>query len=66
MDDCNLEKLAIKPGKLSPVFNRNVTEYNATVASNVDKLNVDPLTSDTGASYSISVRIFSSLKNGVD
>ncbi|XP_070181396.1 uncharacterized protein [Littorina saxatilis] len=54
MDDCNLEKLAIKPGKLSPAFNRNVTEYDVTVPSNVDKLNVDPMTSDTGASYSIS------------
>ncbi|XP_076442616.1 uncharacterized protein LOC143281313 isoform X2 [Babylonia areolata] len=54
MDDCNLEKLAIKPGKLSPGFNRNTTEYNAVVASNVDKLNIDPLTSDSGASYSIS------------
>ncbi|KAL8559643.1 hypothetical protein ACOMHN_008354 [Nucella lapillus] len=54
MDDCNLEKLAIKPGKLNPAFNRNVTEYNVVVASNVDKLNADPLTRDTGASYLIS------------
>lgn len=56
MDDCNLQKLSVKPGKLSPEFNRNITEYNVTVASIVDKLTLDLLTSDNGASYSISVR----------
>ncbi|XP_060079354.1 uncharacterized protein LOC132558767 [Ylistrum balloti] len=54
MDDCNLEKLAVKPGKLTPVFNKDTTEYAVTVASNVEKIRIDPLTSDTGASYSIS------------
>ena len=66
MDDCNLEKLEIKPGKLAPVFNKNVTEYSVTVPSEVDKLNVIPLTSDSGASYQISVCIllfFSELKS---
>lgn len=55
MDDCNLEKLVIKPGKLSPAFHRDTTEYNVTLPSNVTKIHVDPLTSDTGASYCISV-----------
>ncbi|XP_021370614.1 uncharacterized protein LOC110461476 [Mizuhopecten yessoensis] len=54
MDDCNLEKLAVKPGKLTPAFNKDTTDYNVTVASNVEKIRIDPLTSDTGASYSIS------------
>lgn len=55
MDDCDLEKLTIKPGKLTPVFNMNTTEYNVTLGSNVEKINFDVLTRDTGASYSISV-----------
>ena len=57
MDDCNLDKLGIKPGKLSPVFNKDTTDYNVSLASNVDKITFDCLTSDTGASYSISVGI---------
>ncbi|XP_067681719.1 uncharacterized protein [Haliotis asinina] len=54
MDDCNLDKLGVKPGKLEPAFKRDITEYNITVASDVEKISFDPLTSDTGASYSIS------------
>ncbi|XP_076097670.1 uncharacterized protein LOC143067930 isoform X2 [Mytilus galloprovincialis] len=54
MDDCNLDKLVIKPGKLTPAFHKDTTEYNVTLASNVEKIHVDPLTSDTGASYCIS------------
>ncbi|XP_048244538.1 uncharacterized protein LOC124123872 isoform X1 [Haliotis rufescens] len=54
MDDCNLDKLGVKPGKLEPAFKRDITEYNIIVASDVEKLSFDPLTSDTGASYSIS------------
>jgi hypothetical protein len=55
MDDCNLDKLVIKPGKLSPAFHKDTTEYNVTLPSNVAKIHIDPLTSDTGASYCISV-----------
>ena len=55
MDDCNLEKLSIKPGKLSPVFKQDVLQYNATVPSNVEKVTLDTLTRDSGASYTISV-----------
>ena len=56
MDDCNLEKLSIKPGKLKPAFKMDVLEYTSTVGSNVENINFDCLTRDTGASYSISVR----------
>ncbi|CAK8678105.1 unnamed protein product [Clavelina lepadiformis] len=53
MDDCDLEKLSATPAKLSPKFNRNTTEYEATVPSSVEKVKVDCLTSDTGASYQV-------------
>ncbi|XP_025103726.1 uncharacterized protein LOC112569887 isoform X2 [Pomacea canaliculata] len=53
MDDCTLKKLTVKPGKLTPDFNANITEYNMTVSSKVEKLSVDPVTNDTSASYSI-------------
>lgn len=55
MDDCTLKKLTVKPGKLTPDFNANITEYNMTVSSKVEKLSVDPVTNDTSASYSIAV-----------
>jgi len=58
MDDCNLERLVVKPGKLNPAFNKDTVDYSVTVASNEEKINIDPLTSDTGASYSISVCAF--------
>lgn len=57
MDDCTLEKLSVKPGKLGPVFNKNVTDYSVTVASNVENITLDLLTSDSGASYSIVVSL---------
>ncbi|XP_039248951.2 uncharacterized protein LOC120326691 [Styela clava] len=53
MDDCNLEKLSVAPAKLLPKFNRKVLEYSSTVPSNVEKVKVDCLTSDSGASYQI-------------
>ena len=55
MDDCDLEKLSAPPAKLSPKFHRNTIEYEATVPSSVEKVKVDCLTSDTGASYQIFV-----------
>ena len=55
MDDCNLSKLTVKPGALAPAFNKDVTEYEVTVASNVEKITLNPTTSDNGASFSISV-----------
>lgn len=56
MDDCTLEKLVVKPGKLTPSFNKSHLEYDVTVPSNVEKIHIDPLTSDSGASYCIFVR----------
>eukprot|EP00057_Strongylocentrotus_purpuratus_P001279 XP_001197696.1 PREDICTED: uncharacterized protein LOC757233 [Strongylocentrotus purpuratus] len=53
MDDADLEKLSIKPGSLNPKFHRNTTEYNVTVASDVGKLTISCLTSDSNASYQI-------------
>lgn len=55
MDDADLEKLSIKPGSLNPKFHRNTTEYNVTVASDVGKLTISCLTSDSNASYQIVV-----------
>ena len=57
MDDCTLEKLAIKPGKLTPKYHLDTLEYSTTLGSNVEKINIDCLTSDTGASYCISVSV---------
>ncbi|GFO50507.1 hypothetical protein PoB_007701200 [Plakobranchus ocellatus] len=54
MDDCTLSKLTVKPGTLIPAFKTDVTEYNVTVASNVEKITLNPTTSDNGASFSIS------------
>lgn len=55
MDDCTLEKLVVKPGKLTPSFQKSHLEYDVTVPSNVEKIHIDPLTSDSGASYCIFV-----------
>ncbi len=57
MDDCDLKKLNIKPGKLTPPFDKNVTEYHVVLSSGTEKLKFDCLTSDNGASYQISVSI---------
>ena len=61
MDDCDLEKLSVKPGSLSPKFNRNTTEYNVTVASDVAKLTISCLTSDSNACYQILVSKYDTL-----
>ena len=58
MDDASLEKLSISPGKITPKFNKDVTEYSVVVGSDVKELKVNPLTSDNNASYSISVSAF--------
>ena len=55
MDNADLEKLSISPGKLTPKFHPNTTEYSVTLGSDVKQIKIDPLTSDSGASYSISV-----------
>ncbi|XP_068729619.1 uncharacterized protein [Montipora capricornis] len=54
MDNADLEKLSIFPGKLTPKFHPNTTEYSVTLGSDVNQIKIDPLTSDSGASYCIS------------
>lgn len=53
MDNCDLEKLAISGQTLQPAFKADVTTYKVTVASDVDQVTLDLLTSDCGASYKI-------------
>jgi len=55
MDNADLAKLMVAPGKLSPKFNPNVTSYSVTVGSNVPEVKLTALTSDSGASYCIKV-----------
>ena len=55
MDDCTLQTLSVKPGKLSPVYKRDVTDYRVTVGCNVEQLTIDCYATDSGASYTISV-----------
>lgn len=57
MDNADLEKLKISPGKLVPKFKASVTEYSVTVAANVKEVKLSPLTSDGGASYVIKVSL---------
>eukprot|EP00118_Oscarella_pearsei_P009271 m.52505 g.52505 ORF g.52505 m.52505 type:complete len:1143 (+) comp34215_c0_seq2:19-3447(+) len=53
MDDADLEKLTVSPGKLTPSFHKNTTEYAVVIASNAKEVKVSPLTSSTEASYEI-------------
>ncbi|XP_044069520.1 uncharacterized protein LOC122884139 [Siniperca chuatsi] len=53
MDNCDLEKLSVSGGKLHPAFTPEVTDYKLTVESKINKVTVDPITSDCGASYRI-------------
>lgn len=55
MDNANLEKLKISSGKLVPRFKATVTEYSVTLASSVEEIKFSPLTSDSGASYTVKV-----------
>jgi len=57
MDNADLAKLIVAPGKLSPKFNPNVTSYSVTVGSNVAEVKLTALTCDSGASYCIKVCI---------
>lgn len=55
MDNADLEKLKISPGKLVPRFKATVTEYSVTLASSVEEIKFSPFTSDSGASYTVKV-----------
>ena len=57
MDNADLEKLKISPGKLVPRFKASVTEYSVTLASSVEEIKFSPLTSDSGASYTVKVYV---------
>ena len=66
MDNCDLSKLTVKPGKLVPKFSPAVQEYSVTLASDVHEVKFAPLTSDSGASYFIKVRRTSCNERGVN
>ncbi|KAK1171297.1 hypothetical protein AOXY_G6060 [Acipenser oxyrinchus oxyrinchus] len=53
MDNCDLEKLSVSAGTLEPPFKASSTSYKVTVASDINKITLDVLTSDSGASYRI-------------
>lgn len=53
MDNCDLEELSISGGKLQPAFTPLVRDYRVTVESNVNKVRLDLVTSDCGASCRI-------------
>lgn len=55
MDNADLEKLKVSPGKLVPKFNASVTDYSVVVGSTIPVLKLTILTSDSGASYIIKV-----------
>ena len=55
MDNADLEKLKVVPGRLVPKFQSTVTEYSVTLASGISEVKLTPLTSDSGASYAIKV-----------
>ena len=55
MDNANLEKLKVSPGKLVPRFSAAVTDYSVVVGSKTPVLKLTILTSDSGASYIIKV-----------
>jgi len=55
MDNADLGKLKISPGKLVPKFKASVTDYTVVLASTIAEVKLSPLTSDSGASYTIQV-----------
>ena len=55
MDNADLEKLRVSPGKLVPSYKASITEYRVTVDSSVEELKMTVLTADSGASYVVKV-----------
>lgn len=51
--DASLSKLIINNSKVSPNFDKNITEYNVTVPNDVNKLQIDYTTSDKKATVKI-------------
>lgn len=52
--DSSLSSLEVYPGELSPAFSADITTYSITVGSGVERLAINALPSDSGASVSIS------------
>lgn len=57
MNDADLEKLTIKPGKLSPAFHRSITKYEIIVESSTKEIIINPITSDNNSSWTIVVSL---------
>lgn len=57
MDDADLEKLVVKPGKLKPKFNRSTIEYELVLNSGIKEFSLDLFTRDSSASWTIPVRL---------
>lgn len=53
-DDNYLNDIEVTNGKLSPQFNREVTEYNITVPNDVTKLDLEPIKSSDKAKVQVS------------
>ena len=51
MDDANLAKLSVKQFTINPTFQKTITDYNLTVPSSIDSIEIEATTSDTSASY---------------
>lgn len=57
MDNANLQKLRVSPGKLVPKFRSELTEYSITVASSIAEVKLTPITSDAGACCTVKVTL---------
>ena len=55
MNDADLEKLLIKPGKLDPIFDRNTTSYEVVLESATREITIAPVTSDVNSSWTVVV-----------
>ncbi|KAM8945456.1 uncharacterized protein RCH25_048729 [Pelodytes ibericus] len=53
MNNCDLEKFAIRGVKINPPFRADITSYKATVPSRLTQISVDMYPVDTGASCTL-------------
>ena len=61
MNDADLEKLTIEPGKLSPAFHRTITKYDIILESATKEITINPITSDINSSWTIVASLFLNL-----
>ena len=52
--DASLAELTVSPGELSPEFSEDVTSYDVTVGTDVDRLAINAVAAGEGASVSVS------------